>query len=369
MRALIVMVASMGFGSCGTSGSPGVTSVASALYMRVDSNATTVWAPRTSVAARVTESAGVEAAFAVDSWTGASIDVVTAATHAIHEVRKEVTAGGYYEFEDLTISGGYRYSTENDYWSNGGVVNGTVDMANNNTTLGFSLFGSSDTVGRAGDPAFDRPQGSMGARVSLTQVIDTETVAQVSWETTRVTGYQAGPYRYVALGGDGTCAGSAPYCVPEVVPEVRVRNAAVGRIRRAFGERVSLGAEYRLYVDDWSLISHTITPDIALLVGEHGTLTASYRYYTQGDASFYQKYYVDQTAVPEYVTRDRELSAFYSNRFGLGYLHEFPLGEDESTVLRAALRLGFTRYEYLDFAGLTNVNAFENTVLLSLGWL
>jgi hypothetical protein len=356
-----------------------VTSVASALYGRFDSNATTVWAPRTSVAGRISESAGVEAAFAVDVWTSASIDIVTAATYVIRdgsreikpveEVRKEITAGGYYEFEDLTISGGYRYSFENDYWSNGGVVNATLDMANNNTTLGLSVFGSSDTVGRSGDEGFNKPQSSIGARISFTQVIDTETVAQLSWESTSVSGYQASPYRFVALQGDGTCAGTARFCVPEVVPESRLRNAAVARLRRAFGEHVSIGAEYRLYFDDWSLLSHTINPDISVLVSEHGTFTASYRYYAQGEASFYRPRYIGETDLPSYVTRDRELSAFHSNRLGLGYTHEFPLGQDESAVLRAALRIGLTRYDYQAFVGLESVDAFENTFLLSLGWL
>jgi len=59
----------------------------------------------------------------------------------VHEVRKEVTAGAYYEFGVATLSGGYRYSTENDYWSNGGVGNLTLDLFSKNTTLVFSGFG------------------------------------------------------------------------------------------------------------------------------------------------------------------------------------------------------------------------------------
>jgi hypothetical protein len=280
-------------------------------------------------------------------------------------VRKEVTAGGTYELEDVTIGGGYRYSTENDYWSNGGVLSVAFDMASNNTTLDLAVFGSSDTVGRAGDPGFKKPQQSLGGRVSLTQVLDTKSVAQLSWETTRVSGYQAGPYRFVGIGGQGTCAGSAIYCVPEVVPNLRTRNAAVGRVRRALGERVSLGAEYRFYIDDWSLYSHTIASDLALLVGEHGMLSASYRYYTQSEADFYRPRYVNEGTVPRYLTRDRELSALYSNRVGVGYLHELGL-DDGSAVVTAAFRAGLTRYHYLAFVGLEHVDAVEATLFLSL---
>jgi len=354
--------------ACGTSGSVGVTSVSSALYTRVDSNATTVWAPRTSFSGKLGESVGVDAAIAVDSWTGASIDVTTAATQAVHEVRKEVTAGGYYQFEDVTVGGGYRYSTENDYWSNGGVLNATIDMANNNTTLGVSLFGSVDTVGRAGDPGFERGQQSLGTRLSLTQVIDTKTIVQLSVETTRVTGYQAGPYRFVAIGGEGTCAGVAPFCVPEVVPNLRYRSAAIAQVRRALGEHFSAGIQYRFYIDDWGVYSHTAAPDLTLRIGDHGMLSATYRYYTQGEANFYRPRYVGEAGVPRYVTRDRELSALYSNRVGLGYQHEFELDQGNA-VLTMAFRGGLTRYEYLAFVGLKSVNALETTFLLSLGFL
>src|SRR4051812_4995103 len=121
--------------SCTDTKTVGATTAASALYSRTDTNATTVWSPRLRVAGKVGESLGVETAIALDAWTGASVDVTTAATKAIHEIRKEVTAGGYYELPHVTVGGGYRYSTENDYWSNGGVGTLTIDLADKNTTL------------------------------------------------------------------------------------------------------------------------------------------------------------------------------------------------------------------------------------------
>jgi hypothetical protein len=343
---------------------PATTTVSSALYGRTDTNATSVWAPRERVAVNFADTAGVESTFALDVWTGASIDVVTAATHAIHEVRKEVTAGAFYEFAKAGLSGGYRYSTENDYWSHGGVGSLSFDMASNNATLVLSGFGSKDIVGRAGDAGFRKPQSSAGGRLSLTQVLDTKTWLQASWETTRVAGYQASPYRYVAIGGQGTCAGSAPLCLPETVPGERTRSAAVLRGRRALGQRVSMGVDYRFYFDDWGVLSHTIAPDLVWLVTEHGSLDLSYRYYTQSEADFYRPRYVSPGPITGYVTRDRELSALYSNRLGLGFTREFPIGAD--TILKLALRTGVTRYVYLAFVGLQSVDALEGTLLLSL---
>lgn len=343
------------------------TTVSSALYARTDTNATTVWSPRVRVAGTVDDTYGVEAAVALDAWTGASIDVTTAATKAIHEVRTEVTAGGYYTFSDLTISGYYRYSTERDYWSHGGIGTLSLDLAGHNTTLALTAFGSRDEVGRAGDPSFHRPQRSVGGRLSLTQVLDRASLLQISWETTSVEGYQASPYRFVAIGGDGTCASAAPLCVPESVPDRRLRHAASARVRRAFGDHVSAGLDYRFYFDDWGVQSQTVTPDLALLVSEHGTLSLHYRYYTQGEADFYQPRYLAASDANDFVTRDRELSAMYSNRLGLGYLHAFALGSGGS-VLTTALRTGIIRYKYLAFVGLDHVDALEGTLLIGFDY-
>ena len=362
------------FVSCANNHSVGVTTAASALYSRTDTNRTTVWSPRLRVAGRVGESLGVETAIALDAWTGASVDVTTAATKAIHEVRKEINAGGYYVLPFVTVGGGYRYSTENDYWSNGGVGTLTFDMADKNTTLVLAGFGSHDTVGRAHDPGFKEPQSSAGGRLSLTQVLDASSLLQLSWETTRITGYQASPYRFVAVGGTGICRGSPSSstsavngCGPELLPGERYRHAASARGRRALGDRASIGLEYRFYFDNWGVASHTVMPDLALLLSEHDTLAFDYRYYTQGAADFYKPRYLAASDALGYRTRDRELSALYSNRVGLRYQHAFEFA-DGARVLTAALRSSVTRYRYLAFVGLSRVDALEATLLLSLDW-
>jgi len=360
--------------SCTDTKTVGVTTAASALYSRADTNATTVWSPRMRVAGKVGESLGVETAIALDAWTGASVDVTTAATKAIHEIRKEVTAGGYYELPHVTVGGGYRYSTENDYWSNGGVGTLTIDMADKNTTLALAGFGSRDTVGRAHDPGFKQPQSSAGGRLSLTQILDASSLLQVAWETTRISGYQASPYRFVAVGGTGICRGTPSTsvtaidsCGPELVPDERYRHAASARGRRALGEHVSTGLEYRFYFDSWGVLSHTIMPDLTLRLSEYDTLAFDYRYYTQGAADFYKPRYLAASDALGYRTRDRELSELYSHRLGLRFAHAFEFA-DGARVLTTALRSSVTRYKYLAFVGLSSVDALEATLLISLDW-
>ncbi len=168
----------------------------------------------------------------------------------------------------------------------------------------------------------------------------------------------------MAIGETGTCATGAPFCVPEDAPAQRTRHAAVLRGRRALDERMSAGLDYRLYLDSWGLRSHTLQPDLAYRVSDHGVASVRYRYYTQNEARFYRPRYFD-LATTTFATRDRKLSAFYAHEIGANYLHRFELG-DGGTVIVAGLRASATAIRYLEFVGLSFVRAFEVTSLLGL---
>lgn len=340
-----------------------ITQASSTIYVRSDSDRTTVVSPQVHVAAESGE-ATVETTYAVDAWTGASVDVVTAATSAIHEVRNELTLGVGYETKVARLSASYRYSTEPDYWSHGLVLGVKRELAHKNTTLGLDLLLSSDTVGRAEDPLFRESLRSGGARLAVTQILDRRTLMELSWETTRLDGFQASPYRFVAICDMGTCASGAAFCVPEDVPTGRLRNAAVLRTRRALDVQLSAGLDYRFYFDSWGLRSHTIQPDLTYRVSGNGIVSVRYRYYTQNEARFYRPRYFD-LATTGYVTRDRKLSAFYAHEIGASYLHRFELGES-GNVLVVGIRASESYLDYLEFVGLRSVYAFEATALLGL---
>ncbi|MES1171602.1 MAG: DUF3570 domain-containing protein [Bacteroidota bacterium] len=353
----------MGATSCHIRGR--TTEAASAVYVRADTDHTTVVSPYVRAAAVVGDRVGIEASETIDAWTGASVDVVTAATRAIHERRYETTATTSYAGDLWTFAGSYRYSTEPDYRSQGGSLRMTADLAQRNTTLAMTVFGSNDTVGRAGDPGFRRALMNGGARLTLTQVLDPSTLGEVQWETVQVAGYQASPYRFVAVGGSGVCAEGAPFCLPEEIPDVRTRHAPALRLRRALGARVSFGLDYRMYFDSWDLWSHTVEPDLAWLIGDRTTVAATYRYYTQSDASFYRPRYFAFDGGSGWFTRDRKLSAFFSHGLGVSVRHDFPVGKGGSGLSMGA-RGTFTHFRYLAFVGLREVSAVETTLFLSL---
>lgn len=344
----------------------------SATYVRTDSDDTTVVSPRGHVAGRLGGVLTFDGAYAMDSWTGASIDIMTAATDRVTEVRQEVSGGAGYTGEVLTFAGNYRYSTEEDYWSNGGSLRWAVDLFQRNTTLALVTFGAYDIVGRAGDPEFREPVWNAGARFTYTQVIDKKTVGEVSWETIRVGGFQSSPYRWVAIGGDGTCASPALYCVPETNPTERWRHAVNVRARRAIGKRLSLGGNYRYYFDSWGIQSHTLAPELSYLPNpRHRTrdiLTFQYRYYTQGEATFYRPRYFDLQDTSGYVTRDRKLSAMFIHTGGLSYVHRFAAG-NTGIVPRVGVSSAYSFIRYLAFVGLERVHALEITALFGAEFL
>ncbi len=361
---LAVLAASLAV-ACGESQQVAVQSSAAAIYARTDTNATTIWAPRAEAQVRFGEGAAISGVYALDSWTSASIDITTAATKAVHELRHEATGGASYDFANVGLSASYRYSTENDYWSHGGVASLRIDMAQKNTILALAAFGSSDTVGREGRPDFRRPQNSLGGRLSLLQVLGRIAVGQLSYELTRIGGYQASPYRFVAIGGQGTCAGTAQFCLPERHPDERVRHAIGGEERTALGKYVSIGLRYRFYYDDWKVMSHTIQPDLSFAIGDHGSLALTHRFYTQRSAYFYLPRYIGGPGELRYVSRDRKLSTLYDNQVGLTYEQGFVIGAHARNLLLMGLRASLTRIVYQDFVGLRRVDVLEAT--LSLG--
>lgn len=343
---------------------PRVTDASSSVYVRSDTDSTTIVSPTVKVGAAAGK-ATASATYSVDAWSGASVDVITAATGTITERRHEVDGAVGYEGRTIKVSTNYRYSYEPDYQSHGLTVGVTDELAGKNTTVTVEALGTADTVGRHGDPDFAKPVKTVGGRVALAQVIDPKTIAEIGAQVTLVDGYQASPYRFVAIGDLGTCASNAPFCIPEQVPHRRLRTALTFRGRHAFGRSLSAGIDYRFYFDDWGIRSHAIQPDLAWLISRTQTLAFRYRYATQSEASFYQPRYLDLSMTNGYVTRDRKLSALFSNEVGVQYLHRIE-SDDTDRVIVWGVRSTLSRADFLAYVGLDHVWALELTALVGV---
>lgn len=336
------------------------------IYVRQDTDKTTVIAPRWHVGAPVADRTRVDFVYTADVWTSASIDIRASASRPVTEQRDELDFALSHTLEDLTLTTSYRYSVENDYESHGATGGGSLNLADNNTTLALNLYGFLDSVGRSGDPKFDRGLGTLGTRFSFTQVLDTKMLAQVTYELAHLDGYQASPYRFVGIGGTGFGCLGAVQCLAEHEPDSRTRHAFAVLLRRALSDQISLGANYRFYLDDWGLSSHTIAAQLGWTMSGDTSLALRYRFYTQGGVRFYKPVYLTLPTKDEFTTRDREQSPMHDHRIGLDIQQKAGIGGDQGATLVLNAGVGGDFYSYDNFVGLKSTKALEITFAVTL---
>lgn len=360
--SLIVLWSSWLFGS----GAAHADSVSSGVFVRADSDHTMVVSPRAHLSKTVVDTTVFDVSYAADIWTSASVDIRASATKPVTEQRDELDTSVSHSWDDLTLTGAYRYSVEHDYVSHGVTASGSLDLAQNNTRLGANAFAFIDSVGRAGTPTFHRGLTTAGARLSFTQILGVKTLGQLSYELGHLQGYQASPYRMVGFGGTGFgCERSQSLCLLEHEPERRTRHALALMLRHALSDTFSAGVSYRMYVDDWGLLSHTLSAQLAWMLSELTQITLQYRFYTQTGVDFYRMIYPVEASAGAYTTRDREQSPMHDQRLGLELQQLFAIDE-RGTKLALRANVGGLEYDYRAFAGLSRVRALEVTFALGL---
>lgn len=336
-----------------------------AFYIRSDTDKTVVITP--SVHFRKTlgpeDKTGVDVIYLADVWTSASIDVRSAASKEVVEQRDEVNLSVDHEEGLWRFGVGYRHSFETDYVSNALSIGVARDAFMRNTTFEGRVFGAMDTVGRSGDENFSEPVRSFGVFAGVTQVLSKQAMMQVSGEFRYSKGYLSSPYRYVPIGDKlPNCGVQSGLCLPEAHPGLKTRLAGVVRFRHALGKKLSAGAAYRFYWDLWKIQSHTAQVDLAANVTRNFQAAADFRFYTQSAAFFYRtSYNMDDLTGKRgdsYLTRDRELSPLSNIRAGLRLEYAGPVSQKGFGV-KAGILGAFTRFDYRNFIGLDQVQAYE----------
>ncbi len=363
MTALIVALWSLGGNAQADEGDrpklrflPGAADAS--IYVRADTDRTTVISPRAHLRkAVITERTNLDLVYTADVWTSASIDVRTAATAPVTEQRDEVVAGLDHEQGVVSFGAGYRFSREYDYLSNAGNVFFKVDAFKRTATFETRVTASFDHVGHAGDEFFHETTQTVGQWLGYTQVINKKLLMQLAYEVRGTFGYQASPYRYVSIGGGGTCSTAGAVCLPEALPERRTKHAGVARARLALTDKLSIGGAYRFYMDDWWVRSHTAMADVGLTATRRVALGLEYRAYTQTAAAFYRRSY-PRIIQGGFFTRDRELSPLHNQRVNARVQYKRSFGERHNELNVGAL-VGGTLYRYRSFNGLTRVGGLE----------
>ena len=297
-----------------TDAEPGKGDAKGSLAMYADSDHTTVVTSVAEGSVRLKQPVVVNAHALIDAVSSASVDVVSAATARFTENRVELGTNAQIGFSQATEGTiGYTHSGENDWQSHAIELGLTRDLAKKNAKLTLGYGFTRNYVGRAHDPSFEKQLDVQGAQLGLSQVLGKKTLATLAYTLSYASGYQGSPYRFITLMNG--------FSAPESPPEARTRHAFTGRIMHVFGDANVVDAQYRLYVDDWGILSHTAELAYTRELSHAWSLRLRARGYRQNHASFYEETY---DMPMRYMTVDRELSTFWDGMAGLklAYLGE-----------------------------------------------
>ncbi len=268
----------------------------------------------------------------------------------------------YLDSATLGVSGGL--SDEPDYLSNFGSVNYSHEFNDKRTTLSGSYGLTSNFISRnmmmMDMNGMNAP--SMGPTnyptlaahslynafgLSLSQILSKNTLFQSSINYTNQSGYLSNPYKEVYIRGIITPAEyAAMYLSPattnwSAITNLQVVGVELFRENRpdyrniwSFSNQVNhhmpdldatLHFDYRYYIDDWGINSHTFQFKWYQAAPWGITVTPTLRYYSQSQADFFAPYFLAPRA-DGYYSSDYRLSAFGELSGGLILSKKFAKG-------------------------------------------
>lgn len=198
-------------------------------------------------------------------------------------------------------------SLENDYTGRllGLGLNQDFNQKNTNLALGLS-FGY-DTISPIGKNAAYTHTNIIGT-AAITQTLTPTALLRFGVDVARHGGYQSNPYRTVNVAGQ--------YFL-EQHPKQRTRVAGYVKLNKHLNPaNAALWTEYRVYGDDWGLLSHTIGLQFYQNLSKRLLIRYRYRFYTQNSAYFWRRDYSLFARLPRYFTDDYKLQPFNSHLYG-----------------------------------------------------
>lgn len=280
-------------------------------------------------------SAPVGSAAAIDAITTASRPISGDAYRDFIKVRNEFEGGLDRPHAGLD----YYYSTESDYLGQQVAAHADRDFDGQQLNLSFGTSYGWDAIKPLRDDDTNtRPDHKRTLHWNAvgTGVLTPSTLLRLGVEYNIVDGLQQNPYRNVFAGG---------VIVPERHPDHRERRDAFVKVHQYFENRSSLNLQYRLYQDDWGILSHEAQTRLNQYVAPGLFAGWEYRWYTQTAASFARDVYLSPTGVGGYLTGDYRLGALSSHLFG--FTLDADLGvmaADVPGLRRAGMRFDWQRY-------------------------
>ena len=336
---------------------------ADTMWRMYDGGGIKVQGPSVLVRKSVTENTSINAGYAVDQVSGASIDMVVLGASPLREERKQKSLGVDYMYGKTTYSAGVQASTENDYDSRTASFSISEDMFGDLTTVKLGVSKGWDSVYRvmngslARDPSFHKRVERRTWSLGVTQVLTRNLILAYDMDVITESGYLQNPYRAIRyLAGPGSMLFLTS---PEIFPGTRTSTAAALKLKYYTPWRGAASAQYRYFSDTWQIHASTAEVGYSQPFRRDSMIAdLTYRHYQQRRASFYSDLFTSPDQ-QNYMARDRELAAQSNNSVGLAL--SFDLLKTKRHYLKklsGSIHYDYIMYKFDDFRDATQAQAF-----------
>ena len=267
-----------------------------------DSRGVTVLSPDVLVNKDFTDRTALRIKFGVDAITAASDSCARCHPQGANNSRVVGGVSMMRKYGDTKWTVGGEVSKEQFYTASTFLTSASRDLNKGNTTVagGFSYSLNQPQLHPSRTTEI---QHSVDASGSLSQSWSKTTITQIGYEVNQINGYQSNPFLRTSVNGVMT-VGQAP--------DARTRQAFTARLRQALPAQTFLEADYRHYIDSWSVDSNALSIGLSHHFGDRVVGGGSYRWYDQTGAFFYEPSY---TGSPQYFTGDFRLFPFNSDQY------------------------------------------------------
>lgn len=223
---------------------------------------------------------------------------------SIADQRDVVNVGLNYAMDTVTLGLTGGVSGEDDYLSRyfGTKLSWELDKS---TTLSASASYAFDDVFPTGG-TYRNSKFNQQYLLGVTQIVNKNTLIQSNMTFGYNQGFLSDPYKKVFV---ENAVGSP--ILDDTRPDKKFQWAWLTRYVGNFKSlnRAALHADYRLYVDDWGVVSHMVETSWHQPIIDEWQIIPRFRYYTQYEANFYQAIF-DGATIGKYHSSDYRLAGF-----------------------------------------------------------
>jgi len=242
----------------------------------------------------------------------------------ITDIRKALSASLTKRTErrdEITL--GTSYSKETDYKSVEGAISYLYNLTERrNRSISVGISRQDNEAYHYRDDTW-KGVDITNFQVGYTHTVSKKTVAQANFFAIKQSGVLSNPYQTivrkfnVSLNNDPYYK---YYLSTEKRPDEKEIAGLTFDVSSKIREDTSLHGFYRIYKDDWGILSHTLSSNAFIDLGRNWTLAPLIRFYQQSEATFYKDHKSKDYTFNEtdFGSSDERLGAFHSMTYSLG---------------------------------------------------